>query len=318
MPPDDIPRSPTGRIPKWVIEQTNGRVVEIEPWRAHSTAQADSLRHMERKHRTKRYLPILVVMFIIGASIWLKTGIPINPSLNRAVGGGIIAAQPSLPTPGHEQSAHRLGTSAPLVVMSTSYRFISYQPDLVTPVAYDPCRPIHYVTRVQGEPAGGDQIISDSIFRVSQATGLQFINDGKSSETPSFQRATYQPNSYGNRWAPVLVAWVTTAENPDFATNIEGESGSAAMVRNNGPKTYVTGMVELDSVKLTNMLQVPGGNQEVHAIVLHELGHLVGLAHIADANQLMYPEAGHGITDFAAGDLTGAAMLGRGACAPGL
>jgi hypothetical protein len=113
-------------------------------------------------------------------------------------------------------------------------------------------------------------------------------------ETPSFQRASYQPNKYGNRWAPVLIAWVTTAENPDFATNIEGESGSAGMVRINGPKTYVTGMVELDSVKLTNMLQSPGGNQ------------------------LMYPKSGHGISDFAAGDLTGAAMLGRGACAPGL
>ena len=121
---------------------------------------------MERKHRTKRYLPILVVLSIIGASIWLKTGIPMNPSLNSAVGGGITTAQQNLPTPGHEESAHRLGTSAPLIV-----------------------------TRVQGEPAGGDQIISDSIFRVSQATGLKFINDGKSSETPSFQRASYQPNT---------------------------------------------------------------------------------------------------------------------------
>ena len=116
----------------------------------------------------------------------------------------------------------------------------------------------------------------------------------------------------------MLIAWVTTAENPDFAINIEGESGSAAIVRNNGPKTYVTGVMELDSIKLATMLQIPGGLEQVRAIVLHELGHLVGLAHIADANQLMYPEAGHGITDFATGDLTGAAMLGRGVCAPGL
>jgi len=257
-------------------------------------------------------------MSIIGASIWLKTGIPINPSLNRAVGGGIISAQPNLPTPGHEESAHRLGASAPLVVTSASYRFISYQSDLVTPVAYDPCRPIHYVTRAQGEPAGGDQIISEAITRVSQATGLQFIYDGPTFETPTFQRASFQPGRYGNRWAPVLIAWLTSGENPDFVSHIEGESGSVAMSRTDGPKTYVTGIVELDSFKLTQSLQAPGGIEQTRAVVMHELGHVIGLAHVADANQLMYPESGHGITDFAAGDLTGAAMLGRGACAPGL
>ena len=318
VPPDDIPRSPTGRIPKWVIDQTQGRVADPEPWRSHSTAQYESLRRIERKHRSKRYLPILVLISIIGASIWLKTGFPNNPSLKRAIGGGIVTVKPNLPTPGREESAHPLGSPEPLLATSTSYRFISYQSDLVTPVAYDPCRPIHYVTRAQGEPVGGDQIISDAIIRVSQATGLQFINDGKSFETPTFQRDVYQPNNYGDRWAPVLLAWVTVAENPDFATNIEGKSGSVAMVGNDGLKTYVSGIVELDSLKLTQMLQVPSGIEQVRAVVLHELGHLVGLAHIADANQLMYPETGHGITDFATGDLTGAAILGRGSCAPHL
>jgi hypothetical protein len=32
----------------------------------------------------------------------------------------------------------------------------------------------------------------------------------------------------------------------------------------------------------------------------------------------MYPETRVGVTDFAAGDLTGLARLGRGACAPDL
>lgn len=116
----------------------------------------------------------------------------------------------------------------------------------------------------------------------------------------------------------MLIAWVTTAENPDFVSHIEGERGSVAMSRTDGPKTYVTGIVELDSFELTQRFQVPGGIEQVRAVVMHELGHLTGLAHAADANQLMYPEAGHGLTDFATGDLTGAAMLGRGVCAPGL
>jgi hypothetical protein len=161
-------------------------------------------------------------------------------------------------------------------------------------------------------------MILNAISRLSLATGLQFIDDGPTTEAPTFQRAEYQPERYGDRWAPVLIAWVTTEENPDFAASVEGESGSVIVSQNNGPRIYVTGIVELDSSKLSTMLLVPGGASNVYAIILHELGHLVGLAHVADVNQLMFPESGHGVTDFNTGDLAGAAILGRGACVPGL
>lgn len=328
VPPDDIPRSPTGRVPKWVIDESQGRISNPEPWRTFSSAQSESLRHHERKHRLKRFMLILVLLSIVSGSIWLKTGIALNPTVNgvvnsaptvaAAVKGSLVLRQSNGPTPGYEESPHPLGTPAPLTVNSDSYQFIGYQSDKKTPVAYDPCRPIHFVIRTQGEPAGGNQIIMSAVSELSQTTGLQFIYDGTTSESPSFQRAAYQPERYGDRWVPVIFAWTTTAENPKFATNIDGESGSALVTRNNGPKIYVTGTVELDSVKLTNMLQLPDGNQLVRAVALHELGHLVGLGHVSDINQLMYPESGHGITDFGAGDLTGLVMLGRGTCAPNL
>jgi len=157
-----------------------------------------------------------------------------------------------------------------------------------------------------------------AISRVSQATGLKFIYDGATTEAPSFRRDEYQPGRYGDHWVPVLISWATIAENPDFVTNVDGESGSAAVSKNGGPKIFVTGNVELDSSKLTTMLLMPDGNQMVFTVVLHELGHLIGLAHVTDPSQLMYPETGHGITDFAVGDLTGAAILGKGVCAPDL
>jgi len=54
-----------------------------------------------------------------------------------------------------------------------------------------------------------------------------------------------------------------------------------------------------------------------HLGVLHELGHLVGLAHVSDPTQLMYPQSS-GVLDLAAGDLTGLAQLGAGECVPDL
>ncbi len=54
------------------------------------------------------------------------------------------------------------------------------------------------------------------------------------------------------------------------------------------------------------------------SILLHELGHLMGLAHVDDSAQLMFPEARREVPDFAAGDLTGLAALGGGVCVPEL
>ncbi len=41
---------------------------------------------------------------------------------------------------------------------------------------------------------------------------------------------------------------------------------------------------------------------------MHELGHLIGLSHVNDAQQLMH-ESNVGLTAFAAGDLSGFAFL---------
>ncbi|HEY4631062.1 MAG TPA: matrixin family metalloprotease [Blastococcus sp.] len=66
------------------------------------------------------------------------------------------------------------------------------------------------------------------------------------------------------------------------------------------------------------ILALPGGAETARGIVLHELGHLVGLAHVEDGEQLMYPQARREVSDFAPGDLTGLAVLGAGPCVPEL
>ena len=142
--------------------------------------------------------------------------------------------------------------------------------------------------------------------------------DGATSEGPFRERLSYQPNRYGDRWAPVLVSWVTAKENPVMASAVTGEGGSSAFGFPGGPRAYVSGAVELDAAKLTSELKRPDGKRVVRAVVLHELGHLVGLDHVSAANQLMYPQIQPGVTDFGTGDLTGLAALGRGTCMPNL
>lgn len=222
------------------------------------------------------------------------------------------------PTPGHEVAPQPLGVPAPVVQPSSSYRYIVSDPVSGVPARYDPCRPVHYVVRAAGAPAQGGQLVAEALAAVSVATGLHFVSDGATDEAPSRQRAPYQPDRYGDRWAPVLIAWVTPAENPEVAADVVGQAGSVPLTSSDGRTVYVTGQVELDAPQVTQMLQQPGGYELVGAMIRHELGHLVGLDHVADPTQLMYPQSSAAAVQYGAGDLTGLAELGRGACVPDL
>ncbi len=316
MPSDDVPRSPSGRVPQWVIDEAHGRAPQHGvPWRSYPSAQGTQSLRQRRRRWSRGLTSALVVLAIVGVAAWLQANGTLKPTFTNAA---LTSRPANWPKPGHEESSRPLGVPAPLVAASGSYRFLAHQADGTTPVSYDPCRPIHYVIRQDGEPAGGNQIVTNAVHRLSQATGLHFVYDGATSEGPFRERLSYQPNRYGDRWAPVLVSWVTAKENPVMASAVTGEGGSSAFGFPGGPSAYVSGAVELDAAKLTSELKRPDGKRVVRAVVLHELGHLVGLDHVSAANQLMYPQIQPGVTDFGTGDLTGLAALGRGTCMPNL
>jgi hypothetical protein len=201
----------------------------------------------------------------------------------------------------------------PAVAPSDAYRMQPSPTDEQDFVAYDPCRPVHFVVRPDNAPAGSEGLIEESFARVSAATGLQFVNDGATAETPSPERESFQPDTYGKRWAPILIAWSTPEENPTLAGDVAGVGGSSAVNVPGKPYVYVTGQVQLDAPDLAEALAHPAGRDLVRAVILHELGHVVGLDHIEDPNQLMNARNSN-VTDFAEGDRAGLALLGTGEC----
>jgi predicted Zn-dependent protease len=114
----------------------------------------------------------------------------------------------------------------------------------------------------------------------------------------------------------VLVSWATGAEVPDFAGDVIGLAGSRGLYTETGAAVYVTGAVELDADWFSTALADTDARGVARGIVLHELGHLVGLDHVDDPAEVMAP--GGAQTDLAEGDLTGLAQLGAGECAPDL
>ncbi len=129
----------------------------------------------------------------------------------------------------------------------------------------------------------------------------------------------FQPDRYGDRWAPVLIAWRTPEQKPALADSVAGLGGSAwASTSAEGTKVYVSGSITLDGPEFSALMDSRRGTAIARSILLHELGHVVGLQHVEDANQLMYPTTTGEVLDFAGGDLTGLAELGAGECVPAL
>lgn len=183
-----------------------------------------------------------------------------------------------------------------------------------TPVRWNPCEPIGWVLNPAGAPPTGRVDAEEAVSRVAVATGLEFEFLGTTEELPSRERRLLQGDRYGHRWAPVLIAWVESGTTSlPLAHN---ERGAAIPVAASGPggKVFVSGQIVLNgSVPLTAGFDDRHGSWG--ATLLHELGHLVGLDHVDDRDQLMYPTAVFGTAEFSPGDLRGLAAVGAtGGC----
>jgi len=179
-----------------------------------------------------------------------------------------------------------------------------------SPVRYDPCEAIHYVVNVTEAPAHGLNDVQNAFARLSDATGMGFVYDGTTTEVPMPDRPVYQPATYGDRWAPVLVAWVRPDETPYLTAGAVGDGGSSYVpTGQSGQFEYITGEVALDATQA-----FPGGFDDPVAwgpLLLHELGHVVGAAHVDDRTQIMFPTLHPGgPTRYGDGDGTGLRVLG--------
>ncbi len=213
-----------------------------------------------------------------------------------------------------DASSHSLGTPPAQASSSREFAFMATISGSDRPVSWDPCRPIHLVVNGAVAPTGADQLLLEAAAQVSSATGLRFIIDGSTNEAPSTTRGPLDKKLYGDRWSPVLVAWTDPSVIPELAGRTAGLAGpDGAPYSAPDEQHWVSGEVNLDGPDIANILRRQGGWPLARAIVMHELGHLVGLAHAPEPTELMAP-VNAGRTNFGPGDLEGLRQLGLGSC----
>jgi len=210
-----------------------------------------------------------------------------------ALGGGLAAVE-RLTRPESDPSQHS---------------FLALRLD-GSPVRWNACEAIRYVVNPSASPPGSVDDVHEAVRRVSAATGIAFTYEGLTDEEPSRRRPAYQPARYGDRWAPVLIAWVDPSSS-DISFEQDGHRAAAVaspIVAPGDDQIFVSGWIAM-SLEDPNPpgFGVPGAQGPV---VLHEMGHVLGLGHVDSQGEIMEP-AGGAVTDFGPGDLEGLRQVGR-------
>jgi hypothetical protein len=184
------------------------------------------------------------------------------------------------------------------------------------PVTWDPCLPIQLVVNSASAPEGADVLLAEAVERVNRASGLRLEVAGPTTQQPQpdASERELRLGRPGSARAPVLVAWTTPEVVPGLKGSIVGRGGPVYMLGSSLDRAkYIGGVVYLDGPQLARILRRPNGHAVARTVVMHELGHLVGLNHVDNKAEVMHP-SGSAVTEFGQGDRAGLARLGSGGC----
>ena len=192
-----------------------------------------------------------------------------------------------------------MGRSADYTILRTDFEG--------DPITYDPCKPVHYVINPSGGPGDYLSFVEPAIKKAQAATGLKFVYDGQTDDTWATRGSVTKSE-------PVLISFSSSMDSSVADRDAVGLGGSTWMtVDGRSQPHYLTGRVELLSTWFARESAVNGTGAE-ESVVMHELGHVLGLGHAHHRNEVMYREA-HGQAEYGPGDLSGLARLGAGSCA---
>ncbi len=160
------------------------------------------------------------------------------------------------------------------------------------PARWNPCETIPYAVVWPGAPAGWQSDVSDAISQVAKATGLNFVLAG------------YYSSSSGVT-APLVIDWSSTINGGDVVGlttywyyDLSGYNAQIVQAR----------------IDLKEGLPAGFGTTGEGPVLLHELGHATGLAHVPGQPEIMNPYD-QGYPTYQLGDLNGLWQVGAaGGC----
>jgi hypothetical protein len=256
-------------------------------------------------------LVLAIVLGVFAVSSLLKEPVDLR---ELAASSGPVPSSIPIPTP---TPSPALSPAAPTFKPNVDGAFRFLERVGGAPVRWNPCETITYAVNDAGatSPVGPD--LKEALRRVTRATGIRFRSVGTTGET--FLRA-YQRMRYEGviRKAELILIWVDHDAYLGILRRLNDPRPSIAFAKTMAglfahQDQYFGGIVVIDADATANH---GFGYRYAHgSVLLHELGHIMGLDHVRDPDQLMYSgrHPNFSVRTYGPGDLEGLRRLGMDA-----
>jgi hypothetical protein len=190
---------------------------------------------------------------------------------------------------------------------SANHSFIATGPD-GKPVRFNPCAgAITWRFNAIGAPANALELSQEAINRIAAATGYTFKYLGTTSAIPYSSGYTAPSDTR------FVLAWATPTQVSNLSGNVVGLGGPQYAWNSTGQAkiTHATVLIDSTDVAPTGFLKTGfQAGASVGTVLMHEIGHAMGLGHFNDTTQVMNP----GVTSssntwYMNGDLGGLAKI---------
>lgn len=199
------------------------------------------------------------------------------------------------------------------------YDFLRFR-GLGQPIRWNPCQKIRYEVNLANAPDDALGLVEEAFRRTSEVTGVGFRFVGTTERTIAEQDDDMflAPDL---SWYPVLVAWLPRDEFRDRFERPDTDRHALAVAyatRGHGEEErdqYTSAYIAVDAD--ARMAPRFAGRYSLGLVLMHEAGHVMGLGHVKDPDQLMFSDrwiAPAPVSGWAAGDREGLERLGEGAC----
>lgn len=217
----------------------------------------------------------------------------------------------------------------PVQAQNPGYHFFKSGPNRQTPGAYwDPCGVVKYGIDLEyARKAGLNtswelQRWKSAVAAYADAMGIRFRYMGQVRTRAQAHEPRGGPElviTFGHSGTGGKYGYGRVLKGP-----IAGVAGITWQQRGSSRAQITRGYVVIDAKDLGSKVEDkapdprPASEREqdiVRTLYMHEFGHAVGLDHVKDRSQLMYPQLVQGRPDdFGPGDLAGLRALGRASC----